>query len=1591
MSTNAYVGVVDMEETLFVEVTAINIHDRNGKAEHRLIIEHKTGAREMIVSEEKARAPTIRCTSFIELKTPETRIYLDRSGRAKRFDSLPFTRLDIQSIGSKEYSTAIAIRNGHPVDVVLTLGSQLSEHEAVKRRLKLASDAMNNAFIALDSKERMVHLLDVGITHLSLLVSLGKSAAELNEKAQIVSGIVEGLFMRVAGIPSDYKALQETVLDCNKHFDSVIRDARAAFTSTNARRALDDWVDLIVQASKEIRKLYSKSKAELLLRELLRSRKEQVDDLRRKLDQYKTTITQTFLLEIKGDVIEVKNAMMVKEEKELLEKLLPPQCEPVYGQTDLPTGNTSDSIGDFTLLGARCQLGSRLVGSFFCKRDQDDRRNPIRLIWSIAFFLARANDVFRNALLQVLRDPTTSVNVDLASQFELVLTRPLYAASVMAVSDPVVIVIDALDECDNSEDVARLLSTMVHRGSWFLMVVTSRNMPDISRHFLKLETLRAEYDLFTDNALGDIRKYIESELETDGRLADIKDFIADRTINLLRNSRGLFVYSVVIVNFIAAHGETKLDVANGVLGSTSHPGAETALDELYKAVINAASEGTRYMKTVRMILALVLASSKTSPLNARALHAFLPPTSNIAFTTFENVLKKMSAIFSISIDSVVVIHTTVLDFIGDESRCGHDMFLPQSEIQRLMAAGCFEIMNFGTRNGQRQMNCPPSGLRFNICGLETSYLENSEVADLDQRIAETISAELRYSCLHWLDHVISSLSGSMSSSGEGELIALLADFLGSSCSLFWLEALSLVGELAAGLKIICGLWEQSNSVCLSPFASVTSQMRSYVEQCFHAISASTPHLYLSLTWIAAESELWTAWSKNFSRAHVLKDPIQQASRVLLSIPCPPKVDTFALSPDGTHIASGSRDGYIAVWDLLPGALVHRVQLTTSDKGHSTAYVKELDATAGGVDGSNQGIGAASNTDGRERGRSTKIRNNDHDYAHPPIDALAYTANGSNILCLERVFASTYLFVAWGVSKDSRHIALGCENGSISILDSRSYRVVRRIESHKHPVNAVVFSPDGFRLASASDDFSICIWDVQSGQRIGKPFGSSDWPICSIAISPDGNCAVSGSWDGKVRLWDAKSGKPVGEAWNAMYHVLSLAFSPDGTRLTAAVASEENWSYLKPGDAVDLPTSHEARCHLFAAWDDGTRGYVWARQTNVQIWNMDALTRQRTTMAGHTFNVMTVAFSSDSKRIVSGSDDRSVRVWDVESAAPVDMQQMQHSRYVFFALFSPDGKNITSGGWDNVIRVWDAETGHTKHVLEAHTDPVTCGAYSPDGTRFVSGSYDRTLRLWNTATWCIEGEPMIGHKHFIRSVAFSPDGSCIASASQDYTIRLWDGHTGKCLGEPLIGHEDDVFAIAFSPDGTRIASGGQDSTVRLWDVQRRCSACQPLRAHANAVNSVAFSPDGSILFSASYDRTIRCWDPSTGKYIGHSYVGHTNTIYGIATSPCGRWIASASADKTVRIWSTRAFKWKIDRTMASCGLRDPDRIPAEIPDDGWIRKPDGGLLLCIPDEHRTAVSDTSIRCISQDERNQPIRVLWDKLRHGEKWRNIYRAS
>jgi eukaryotic-like serine/threonine-protein kinase len=287
----------------------------------------------------------------------------------------------------------------------------------------------------------------------------------------------------------------------------------------------------------------------------------------------------------------------------------------------------------------------------------------------------------------------------------------------------------------------------------------------------------------------------------------------------------------------------------------------------------------------------------------------------------------------------------------------------------------------------------------------------------------------------------------------------------------------------------------------------------------------------------------------------------------------------------------------------------------------------------------------------------------------------------------------------------------------------------RLKGHTNVVTGVAFSPDGKRIASASHDETLKLWDTANGQELLTLKGHTS-AVAGVAFSPDGKLLASASHDKMVKIWDAANGQ---ELLTLKGHTGScVTFSPDGKRLATA--------------SVDATVK---------LWD-ATNG------------------RELLSLKGHTGPVSCVTFSPDSKRLATASFDGTVKLWDATNGQEL-LTLKGHTSDIWSVAFSPDGKRLASASYDRTVKLWDAATGQNLLTLKGSD---SCVAYSPDGKRLASGS-SHAVKLWDAVT----GQEVVtlkGHLFGISGVAFSPDGKRLASASGDGTLKLWHVANGQEL-------------------------------------------------------------------------------------------------------------------------------------------------------------------------------------------------------------------
>ncbi|HYV38869.1 MAG TPA: protein kinase [Gemmataceae bacterium] len=499
-----------------------------------------------------------------------------------------------------------------------------------------------------------------------------------------------------------------------------------------------------------------------------------------------------------------------------------------------------------------------------------------------------------------------------------------------------------------------------------------------------------------------------------------------------------------------------------------------------------------------------------------------------------------------------------------------------------------------------------------------------------------------------------------------------------------------------------------------------------------------------------------------------------------------------------------------------------------------------------------------------------------------------------------------------------------------------------LTGHLAKVRQVVYSPDGERLASVSDNGTIKLWDLKKAKAIATLTGHKG-QVWQVAISPNNRWLASAGVDHTIKLWDAHTGKTLHTLEGHKGEVRHIAFSPDGNQLASASTDKtvKLWDPATGKESFTL-TGHQAEVwHL--AYSPDTKSHLLAsasKDKTIGLWDTQT-GQEKATLRGHTGYAWHVAFSPDGTRLASaaGADvrhlikgagvmqpavpdsakdksppisnavdtqDNVIKIWEVARAREM-MMLSGHREWIYHVAFSPDGQQLASASGDGTVKLWDMASGQSVATLSSQTNDSQIPCYSPDGLRLVSAN-GSAVSFWDTRTGD-QVRSLEGGDDAFTCVAHSPDGHQLAAATADGLVKLWDIRTHKAVAA-LTSHDGAVNVVAFSPDGQFLASASADGTAVLCDARTGKELCK-LTKHTGAVTHLAFSSDSKQLATASLDWTVKLWDVPTGQLMKGMEQprkeDHSNLVRHLAYNPHGPELASASADGAIKLWDMRTGK------------------------------------------------------------------------------------
>jgi len=420
---------------------------------------------------------------------------------------------------------------------------------------------------------------------------------------------------------------------------------------------------------------------------------------------------------------------------------------------------------------------------------------------------------------------------------------------------------------------------------------------------------------------------------------------------------------------------------------------------------------------------------------------------------------------------------------------------------------------------------------------------------------------------------------------------------------------------------------------------------------------------------------------------------------------------------------------------------------------------------------------------------------------------------------------------------------GYGNGAISLCDSRTGKALAQLTNHTTDVHALVFTPDGGQLASASGDGTIRVWNVAQRTQ-AKCLWSSPGAPTALAMVPDGRTLVSGRW-GAVCFYDVAAGNR----------------TPAHTQLRVS---------------------------------DFIASFAQLDRSSFAPERLDPKVVRR---AG-------VAFTPDSRRFLILDTNGAVALWNVHPAQRVEPLPALGSNH-WGAALSPDGRWLATGDCVGTVTIWDwtARTEITKFALPFEWFGWL--RFSRSGRFLMACAMDNewavSLRIRRTADW--SGVPLTGTQFAgLWTADVSPDDRFVAAGYGDGKVKLFRNPPAEPVAT-LTGHTDPVVAVCFFPNGRSLVSVSMDGSARLWDVVARREMTKPLPA--GGIFGAALSPDGRRLAAGGGD-AVRVWDFVAQREL-LTLRDEGQYFFDLKFSPDGNTLAAAGFTGDVHLWRAPSWE------------------------------------------------------------------------------------
>ncbi|KAL4929272.1 snoRNA-binding rRNA-processing protein DIP2 [Aspergillus undulatus] len=512
--------------------------------------------------------------------------------------------------------------------------------------------------------------------------------------------------------------------------------------------------------------------------------------------------------------------------------------------------------------------------------------------------------------------------------------------------------------------------------------------------------------------------------------------------------------------------------------------------------------------------------------------------------------------------------------------------------------------------------------------------------------------------------------------------------------------------------------------------------------------------------------------------------------------------------------------------------------------------------------------------------------------------------------------------------DEDIFAVGYEDGSIRLWDSRTETVIISFNGHKSAITQLAFDSAGVRLASGSRDTDIILWDLISEVGLFKLRGHTD-QVTSLhflvpspevlneaGLSEHGGFLITTGKDALIKVWDLASQHCIethvaqtnGECW-------SLGLAPDQS------------GCITGGNDGELK-----------AWSIDEGAMIEISKEKVGSENRKILTDRGSFYRNGKDRTNGISFHPRADYVAFHGAEKAIEIWRIRSETEIQksLARKRKRRKEKEAQRTAENESTEKAVIDKAEE--DVSTAPVTEVFVSHIIVRTGGKVrsfdwirtkSSGKLQLLAATTNNQLEAYSVATQNKKSKSddevdysrslavdIPGHRTDIRSVALSSDDRMLATASNG-SLKIWNVRTQNCLRTLECGY---ALCSAFLPGDKIVVVGNKDGELEVFDIASS-TLLDTIKAHERPVWSLQVHPDGKSLVSGSADKSAKFWNfqvvqeeiPGTKRTAPRLKLIHSRTlkvsddILSVRFSPDARLLAVALLDNTVKVFFTDSLK------------------------------------------------------------------------------------